>query len=462
MKKIFNYSSYAILLAFAFVFTACSLEEPLDIQLDDTQTLTASSVTSQLITSTVSNDGSHDNIIDGSSCFDIRFPYTVMVNGLEITIDSEDDLELIEEIFDAFDSDDDILDIIFPITITKADYTEITINNVADLRELAEKCIEGGDDDDIECIDLVYPVTFFTYDRSQQQTGSVNLESDKEVRRFFAGLDEDDIISLQFPVMFELYDGTKVTVNSITELRDAIERAKEACDEDDDNDHNDDDFTEERLDNLLVECPWLVKEAVRTTTQGVATDEYTDYVLNFKEDGTVVARDIAGNMLEGEWETKISDYRVKLTLDFEFLEAFSLEWFVYEIDKDRIKLFITDADGDKIIMKRVCDEPNVDCGEAFIIDNLQNCVWEISNGESGSFLDMLRIDFSDMNIHVRNPNETVVDEGNWEISGTTITFNNLSAELANYIGEWEIIECRADRFKMKRGEEYLVVEKDCE
>jgi len=463
MKKFLNYASYAILLAFALTFTACSNEEPLELLQEDNQTLTSSSTTSQLISRMVSNDGSYDNIIDGSSCFDIRFPYTVMANGLEVTIDSVEDLKIIEELFDAIDSDDDVLDIIFPITITKADYTEITINNSEDLRELAAQCVEGGGDDDIECIDVIYPVTLFTYNPNLEQTGTVTVESDKEMRRFFAGLDETELISIEFPVMFEKFDGTKVTVNSNEELADAIERAKEICDEDDDNDHNDDDFTEERLELLLVECPWLVKELQRSNLpQGVVADEYADYLLNFKEDGTVTAVDREGMMLEGEWETTVSDYRVKLTLEFEFIAAFSLEWFVYEIDKDRIKLFISDADGDKIIMKRSCEEPMVTCTESFITDALlDDCTWSVSDGKN-EFLNNFRMDFTSMNIHVRNPNETVVDEGNWEISGTIITFNNLSMEMANYIGEWEIVECRADRFKMKRGEEYLVVEKDCE
>lgn len=460
MKKFLNFASYAILLAFVLSFTSCSDEEPLDLQLDDKQTLTASSATSKLIENTVSNDGSHDNIVDGSSCFDIRFPYTVMVNGLEITIDSEDDLEIIEELFDAIDGDDDVLDIIFPITITMADYSETTINNIADLREIAAKCIEGGDDDDIECIDVIYPVTLFTFNPNLEQTGSVTVNSDKEMRRFFAGLNETDLISIEFPVMFEMYDGTKVTVNNNAELADAMERAKNACDEDDDNDHNDDDFTEERLDNLLVECPWIVKEIKRYDQN--STDQYADYALNFKEDGTVTARDREGNMLTGEWETKVSDYRVKLTLNFEFLEEFNLEWFVYEIDKDRIKLYIIGSDGDKLILKRACEEPMVECTEAFIKETLlDDCVWEIDT-QNESVVNVLRIDFSNMNIHVREPNGTVVDEGNWLISGTTVTFNDLSLEWANYIGDWEIIECRADRFKMKRGEEYLVVEKDCE
>ena len=467
MKIFLNFATYAILLAFALSFTACSIEEPFgELQQDDTQTLTAASTTSKLIERTVSNDGSWDNIIDHSSCFDIQFPYTVMANGIEVTIDSLEDLKIVEELFDALDTDDDILDIIFPITITTADYTEVTINGITDFLEIAGKCVEGGGDDDIECIDVIYPVTLFTYNPNLEQTGSVTVESDLQMRRFFAGLNEDELISIEFPVMFEMHDGTKVTVNDNQELSDTIERAIEVCDEDDDNDHNDDDFTEERLNSLLVECPWLVKEILRSdlTTQGAIADIYANFLLNFKEDSTVTASDREGNMLEGEWSTKVSDYRVKLTLDFDFIEAFSLEWFVYEIDKDRIKLFIIGSDGDKIIMKRACEEAIVECSEAFVKEALlEDCVWAVSNGRSESFLDNFRIDFSNMNIRVRNPNDTIDDEGNWEISGTTITFNELSMEMANYIGDWEIIECRANRFKMKRGEEeYLVIEKDCD
>ncbi len=458
MKKFFKSAMYASLLVVALSFTACQKESPIEVQMDDEQTLVASSATAKLIERTVSNDGSFDNIVDGSSCFDIRFPYTVEVNGLELTINSKEDLELIEKIFDALDSDDDILDIIFPITITKADYTEITINGVEDLRAIAEECIEGGDDDDIECIDVVYPVTLFTYNPNLEQTGSVTVNSDRELRRFFAGLHLTDIIGIDFPVVFEMYDGTKITVNSNSELADAIERAKNMCDEDDDNDHNDDDFTKERLDNLLAECPWLVKELKRNSQDN--SDYYADYLLNFNEDGSVVARDREGNILHGEWNTRVSDYRVLVKLEFDDLVDFTLEWFVYDIDGEKIKLYA--GDGDKIIMKIACDFEMHECGEAFIKETLQTCKWEVSDG-ANSFLDILKIDFSNMNIHVYNPNGTVVDEGNWSISGTTVTFNDLSSTMANYIGEWQVIECSERRFKLKRGtEEFLVLEKECE
>ena len=457
MKKYFKSAIFTSLIVVALSFTACQKEYDPIVETSEEETMTANSAVANLMTNMVSNDGSFDNIVDGSSCFDIRFPYTVSVNGFDITINSKDDLRLIEEIFDAIDEDNDILDIIFPVTITMADYSDITIKNLAELREHSEECIEGGNDDDIECIDVIYPVTFFTYDREEQQTGSVSVESDKEMRRFFAGLDMEDIVSLQFPVLFETYDGAKVTVNNIEELRAAIERAKEACDEDDDNDHNDDDFTKERLDNLLAECPWLVKEVKRDNQYN--SDQYVNYLMNFSEDGSVTVRDREGNILNGEWTTRVSDYRVLLKLEFDFLVDFSLEWFVYEIDGDKIKLYA--GDGDKIILKTTCGIVPEVCDAAFIDETLSTCRWIVANAE-GSFLENLNIDFSNRNIHVWNANGEIEDEGNWSIDGDVLVFNNLSMTLANYIGEWTVIECAPYRFKIKRGDEYLIIEKDCE
>lgn len=459
MKKYFKSAMFASLLVVALSFTSCQTEDPPIIETSEEETMTANSAAANLMTNMVSNDGSYDNIVDGASCFDIRFPYTVSVNGLDITINSKEDLHLIEEIFDALDEDDDILDIIFPITITMADYSEITVENLAELREHASKCIEGGSDDDIECIDVIYPVTFFTFDLELQQTGTVEVQSDKEMRRFFAGLDEEDIISLQFPVSFEFYNGEKVSVGSIEELRQTIERAKEACDEDDDDDHNDDDFTKERLDNLLAECPWLVKEVKRDNQY--TSDQYENYLMTFNEDGSVVVKDREGNILNGEWNTRVSDYRVLLKLEFEFLVEFSLEWFVYEIDGDRIKLYA--GDGDKIVLKTTCGEEPEVCDAAFIEDTISTCRWAIASvGSEATFLEDLNIDFSNRNIHVYNANGEVEDEGNWSIDGEVLIFNDLSMTLTNYIGEWTVIECAPNRFKIKRGDEYLVIEKICE
>ena len=566
MKNVFKKVAFISLLIIAMTFTSCQEEFEELPNSEDQTTITASSSTAQLIIQTSSNDGSFDNIVDGSSCIAVQFPYKVNVNGLEITIDSIEDLKLIEEIFDELDDDNDILDIIFPINITLSDFSEITINGIEGLRELARECVEGGNDDDIECIDFVYPLTFFTFDINKQQTGSVVVESDRDMRRFFHELGENDVVSLDFPVKLKLYDATEITVTNHAELATAINNAKNACDEDDDDDYNDDDFNKERLDSYLIECPFIVREVNRNNQD--QTEQYFEYAINFKENGEVKVFDRQGNILNGTWSTKVGEERVLLTLNFETLVDFSLEWAVYEIGEGRIKLFA--GDGNKIIMRKFCDfqidvperlrtilktcsweiakvivnaksierlvgydfkflpnnvvtlsegsiisegnwevktnsdgilvlaisinaeqdisiewpiedltnerleftVPGTDyqlvlekkcdtevCSEAYIADVIQNCKWKITNAD-GSFFQELKIDFSNMNIHVYN-NETVVDEGNWQIDGLLLKFNDLSMTLANYIGEWTVIECGDGFFKIKRGEEIIILTKIC-
>ena len=200
MKKFFSYAGYLSLLIIALNFTSCQDEFEVIGGDAEEQPITANSSAAKLIENTSTKDGSFDNIVDGASCFDIKFPYTVQVNGLEINIDSREDLHLIEEIFDEVDDNIDFLEILFPITITAGDFTEITIDSFEDLRELAAECKEGGDDDDIECIDFVYPMTVFTFDASLEQSGSIVVESDRDLRLFFKGLDDTDFLSFDFPI----------------------------------------------------------------------------------------------------------------------------------------------------------------------------------------------------------------------------------------------------------------------
>ena len=103
MKNYFKSAMFASLLAVALSFTACQKEYDPIVEVDQGETMTVNSAAASLMAQVVSHDGSYDNIVDRASCFSIRFPYTVSVNGLQVTIDSMEDLQLIEEIFDAVD-----------------------------------------------------------------------------------------------------------------------------------------------------------------------------------------------------------------------------------------------------------------------------------------------------------------------------------------------------------------------
>ena len=196
------------------------------------------------------NDGSFDNIIDSASCFSIVFPYTVFVNNEQVQVNNLGDLEEVERLLDVEELTNEAISIVYPITLVLADYSELTIDNEDALRSAAALCLEEGFDDDIECADIVYPVTMFTFDTSNQLTNEVFVENDNEMSRFFAGLFETDVVSIQFPVTFIFYDGNEITVSDNQELVEVLVSVMDACDEDDDADFNDDDFTIESFDRL--------------------------------------------------------------------------------------------------------------------------------------------------------------------------------------------------------------------
>ncbi|MBM1106153.1 hypothetical protein JQC67_08400 [Aurantibacter crassamenti] len=351
MREIFKSVLYFGILVLVLAFASCQKENHIEPPAEEQNSMSVSSSTTNLIARTVSNDGSWDNIIDKSSCFDINFPYRVAINGIEFTIDSQENLQQIEESFDAVDTDEDYLEIMFPVTITMSDYVEVTINNNEDLQTATKQCVEGGADDNIECLDIVYPVTFYKFETNVQTLQSYMLQSDFELSRFLAGMGDNDRLSIEFPISFVMYDGTIEVVNTLEELTATITSAIDSCDEDDDNDHNDDDFTKESLDELLVKCPWTIHEFEKNAENQIA--QYKEYTLVFYINGTIKATDKAGNVVEGEWNSSVVDYNLQVSIHFDDFHDFNKVWSVYEIKQGKIKFFTEDHS--KVILVTDCD-----------------------------------------------------------------------------------------------------------
>src|SRR5690606_25584963 len=72
---------------------------------------------------------------------------------------------------------------------------------------------------EIGCLDIVYPITFFTYNTEQQQTGAVTIINDWELFDFLQRLGPDDFICLDFSISVQLEDGSSVEVNTNQQLQ---------------------------------------------------------------------------------------------------------------------------------------------------------------------------------------------------------------------------------------------------
>lgn len=454
MKKYYTIASYLSMLVLALSFTSCQNDVDDLLPEENASTIIANSAAAVLMQNTVSRDGSFDNIVDGASCFDIKFPYTVSVNGLELTIGSLEDLQLIEDIFDTITDDDDLLEIIFPITITTADYAELTLNGLAELRALAQECKEGGTDDDIECIDFVYPISLFTFDVNLEQSGNVVVESDKDLRLFFKGLAATDLVSIDFPISLKLYDGTAIEVNSNEELVRTIEGARDACDEDDDDDYNDDDFDEDGLMEELVECVWLVKDFRRYNENQL--DQYFDYIFDFRSDGTVVTGFRGAATIEGTWNVSFGEDGAQISIAFDTAEDFNLQWKIYSIGEDRIKLF--SDEGNLIVMKQACAEDYPELNPDTLREILGECSWIIKEvelqGEELKRLVGYEFIFLPGNV-VSLSNGVAAVAGSWVIKFNVAQELVVAIEIAEEPGinfEWPIREMFRNRLRFEAEE----------
>jgi len=452
MKKLIHNILRVALVVLVFGLSSC--QEEFEKIGDDPQseTIAANSTTAVLIENTSSNDGSYDNIVDGASCLAIQFPYTVNVNGVEVTIDSESDLDVVEEIFDELDDDDDILDIVFPITITLSDFSEIAIENQDELEAFARECLEGGDDDDIECVDFVYPITLFTFDVQNQVTGDFEIGSDMDMRRFFDELEDDDLISIEFPITLKKYDGTEVTVQNNAELAAALEMAKNQCDEDDDDDYNDDDFTEEELDEYLMACPLQVREVIRNEVDN--TEQYIERLMTFNEDGTVIFSTFTADEITGTWSTSMSDNGVMLSLEFENFTDFSSEWRVYKLEEGVIKLY--KDGGNKIVLKKRCDlEDSTEIDREAFIALIKECEWVVKKVKNqGEEIErLLGYEFQFMTDGVVTLGDgTNTMQGTWEIGLNSQFQLSLMISIGDEPGvsfEWPIKEMMETRLKFE-------------
>ncbi len=335
MKIIHNLLTLFIILGMLIV-TSCRTEETEIIEAPQEEVLVANSTVATLMKSTATNDGSADNIIDNANCFNVLLPVTVFVNGLEIIVDSEDDFNTIEAIFDEFEDDNDDLQIQFPIVIIATDYTQTTINNLAEFTALAANCNGPNvNDDDIECLDFQYPIVASIFNSNNELLDTITIQSDEQMYNFIDNINVNDIINIQFPITVTTFDGLTITVNNLNELESTINSYDDACDEDDDYDYNDDDCnncTNDQLTNILTQCTdWSVDKLERNDTD--LEDNFVGYTFNFVTDGTINIASVGGDYT-GTWAASGSGNNISVTVTVPDFPDFNNTWILHEIEQD--------------------------------------------------------------------------------------------------------------------------------
>ena len=323
LKKL-QFFRFFILLFLSVVLFSCQKEEEQYIDETNDETITANSPLTELLLRTSQNPGTYDDIIDGNGCASVVLPVTVNANGQQVTVNLPEDISIIQEIFNLFPNDTDTLEIMFPIMLELFDYTQVTVNNQGELDALATSC--GTNDIEIGCLDFVYPISFFTYNADQQQTGIVTINSDSELFSFLQSLGPNDFISLDFPISVMLEDGSTAAVNSNQELETLITDCVANT--------NNDPIDISQFEEDLTTGVWYVDYFFDDYDE---TDNYAGYEFTFALDGTAQAEN-SGTNITGTWAL-LNDFKFDLFFGTNPpLDELDEDWEILEASADIIKL----------------------------------------------------------------------------------------------------------------------------
>ena len=444
---------FLLLFMAVMMFTSCQKENIEEINPNEDNLVTATSEVAFLVANVTTWDGSYDNILDRNHCTSVVLPVTVVVRDIQVVVDSEEDLEVIEGLFDEFEDDIDELDFIFPITLVLANHTEVVLENADQLENIIAECAE--DDDDIECVDFEYPITIAVYNDNNEQTGSETFENDEQLYRFFKELKENEFVSFNFPMTLIDSTGEKVVIENNEQLAQAIRTAKNECDEDDDDDYNDDDFSLERLNGYLVECPWVVKDVEINDVD--LTEDYFEYKLDFKEDGSVIATRVVPSsaVVDGAWTTSLTDHGALLSLDFGANDILTNQWLVYDIGEGRIKFYDENSrvrltqrcvDGDVVEIKGYMIE-----GSWIVADFAHTSLDTITEESYTAYT----FTFNEDGTMIATNSNTEVKTGNWAVYRNDLgklRFKILEFAQPDLLeildGDFFIVATRADRLEL--------------
>lgn len=216
------------------LFISCQEEYEIIEGPDKRTAISASDNLVDLIRKVTLKDGSFDNIIDDCSEISIEYPYSIKIRNENISITSLEDIEALKKEY--FPLKNPIL-IEYPVTISFSDYSEMTLNNPGQLQKIQNQFNTIVDDDDIECIDFIYPLEINLYDTEFQKPDLIFPENDKDLHIILMDI-EDLIIEIAYPIEVELSEGARIIINNNGELEKEIINAMDSCDEQDEIEFN--------------------------------------------------------------------------------------------------------------------------------------------------------------------------------------------------------------------------------
>ena len=331
IAKIITGKFFWFVLIITFTVIGCQEEYVEITEPDKEEVIKANDTVAGLINDVVLKDGSIDNFIDKCSGFSIKYPYNIEINDQVFNINSDEDIDKLK--FDFYKQYDDI-EIIFPVTIILHDYTEIILNDEDELEALREQYDEL-EDDDIECVDFIFPIELMTYNITFQKNENIVINSDLELYSLFDKLEDDILIEIIYPIQLLLFNEDTITVNNNTELQEVISDSRDICDEEDEIEFDEEEYP---FAELFTSNAWTVSLYSDASDQ---TSAFMGYTFMFYPNYTLKVK-YGQKSISGEWELNIDEeeniVEIEFDTDEEPLYWLNDDWKILETGSQEIKL----------------------------------------------------------------------------------------------------------------------------
>ena len=211
------------------LFVSCQNEE-VDLGTGtNSQTLNKSSNLSKLLSRVSMQNTSDDNVLDSTSCFKVKLPVNVVLNGQQnFTVNSEDDFGTVAEILQTPNGNGTI-DFTFPITVIFPDYSEEIVTSQQQFNQLSNCNAQPPEEAPIGCFSIQYPITVFGYNSNFQIAQTYVVDNDLELFLLILNLQANEYYSISYPISVSNSNGQTIVINNNSELEALILQTIPLC-----------------------------------------------------------------------------------------------------------------------------------------------------------------------------------------------------------------------------------------
>lgn len=203
-----------------FVLVSCYEDDSQRVESADTSHKTSELTT--FIKSITLHNAAYDDVIDGSSCFSLVFPYQLLVNNNIRTISSIQELDNLHS--------DDQIEIIYPVSAVFFNYNRHQMTSESDFDVVRNTCEADFDISSNPCLDFQFPISVKMFNQVGSDFHTIELSSNEDIYTHFDNLHDTDVYELDYPILLtDSHSSVTLSINSNLEFENLFHSTLEGC-----------------------------------------------------------------------------------------------------------------------------------------------------------------------------------------------------------------------------------------